>query len=135
MKRLLIVAALSAVLTGCTTTKYVEVERVKTDTTYITKWQHDSIWKHDSVYVKEYTQGDTVYLVRDRWHTQYVEKFVRDTCYQHRIDSVPVPYPVIKEVARPLAKTEKAFIALGILSLIGGCIFAAHKIRKYLPLG
>ena len=70
MRGLLFCAVLLAVLTGCTTTRLVEVETVRIDTTYITKWQHDSIWRHDSIYVKEYTQGDTVYLVRDRWHTQ-----------------------------------------------------------------
>ena len=133
MKRLLIVAALSAVLTGCTTTKYVEVERVRTDTTYITKWQHDSIWKHDSVYVKEYTQGDTVYLVRDRWHTQYVEKFVRDTCYQSRVDSIPVPYPKIEYVEKKLSKTQKGLMGVGILSLISLLVFIVSKVKRYLP--
>ena len=37
-----------SLLSSCTTTKYIEVEKVRTDTTYITKWQKDSVWLHDS---------------------------------------------------------------------------------------
>ena len=39
---------LCALFTGCTTTKYIQVPVVHTDTTVITKHQRDSIWMHDS---------------------------------------------------------------------------------------
>ena len=133
MRGILFCAVLLAVLTGCTTTRLVEVETVRIDTTYITKWQHDSIWRHDSIYVKEYTQGDTVYLVRDRWHTQYVEKFLRDTCYTSRVDSIPVPYPKIEYVEKKLSLPQKGLMTAGFLSLMALLVFVVSKVKRFLP--
>lgn len=48
------------VICSCRTVKYVPVETVKVDTTYINKLQRDSIYMLDSVYVKE--KGDTVLI-------------------------------------------------------------------------
>lgn len=126
-----IIAALliCALLGSCTTTKVVTVEKVRTDTTYITKQQHDSIYMHDSIYVSE--KGDTVRI--ERWHTKYVEKLRTDTIYQHSVDSVPVPYPVIKEVERPLSKTQKGLMGIGLLSLLAAIVAVAWKIKKFLP--
>ena len=53
--------------TGCTTTRYVPVVEHRTDTVQITRQQRDSIWLHDSIYTHEYIQGDTTFIMRDRW--------------------------------------------------------------------
>ena len=45
-------------LTSCKHTEYITVEKVRTDTTYISKLQRDSVWLHDSIHVAE--KGDTV---------------------------------------------------------------------------
>ena len=95
----LIVLALAAWLTSCTATKYVEVEKVRTDTTYITKWQKDSVWLHDSIHVKE--RGDTVLV--EKWHTKYVENQVHDTTYVATHDTIPAPYPVTEYVEKELS--------------------------------
>lgn len=79
-------------------TKYVTVETVHTDTTYINKVQYDSIWMHDSIYLKEYMRGDTVFLEKTKWQVKYKEKQVHDTLIHERVDSVAVPYPVEKEL-------------------------------------
>lgn len=92
----IVMMLLVGLLAGCTTTKYVEVEKVRTDTVYQSKIEKDSVWLHDSVFVKEYTKGDTVFRDRDRWRTEYIEKLLTDTVYKSRVDSIPVPYP--KEV-------------------------------------
>ena len=83
-------------LTSCTTTRVVTVERVKNDTTYITKQQRDSIWLHDSTYIHD--RGDTVLI--ERWRTKYVEHMRIDTLYFNKIDSVAVPYPVPATLSR-----------------------------------
>lgn len=106
---------------GCKT-RTVIVETVRTDTTYITKHQRDSIWLHDSIYMHEYQKGDTVFMLRDRWHTQYVEKQVHDTTYIASHDTIPKPYPVEVKVPRELNWWQKALqrtggIALGLLFL------------------
>lgn len=81
---------------SCRTVKYVPVETVKVDTTYINKLQRDSIYMLDSVYVKE--KGDTVLI--EKYKYLYRDKLVRDTMYISKVDSIQVPYPVEKELTR-----------------------------------
>ena len=115
---------------SCTTTEYVTVEKVRTDTTYITKHQRDSVWLHDSIQVTE--KGDTVRI--EKWHTKYVEKQVHDTLYQSKSDSIPVPYPVIKVVEKPLSKTQKGLMFIGLLTLMAVITWAGWKLKRFLPL-
>ena len=131
MRRLIIMAAALAVLTGCKTVEYVPVTVVehKTDSIYFTQVQRDSIWMHDSIRVSE--KGDTVRI--EKWHTKYVEKQVHDTTYVAKHDSIPVPYEVIKEVPAKLSKTEKGLMWTGLLSILAGFVFAAFKLKKFLP--
>ena len=114
---------------GCTKTEYVTVEKIRTDTTYITKHQRDSVWLHDSVMVSE--KGDTVKI--EKWHTKYVEKQVHDTLYQSKIDSVPAPYPVTEYVEKKLSTWQVVLMTIGTLTLMGIIIFAAIKLRRFLP--
>ena len=113
----LIISAFLLLFASCTTTKVVTVEKVKIDTTYITKWQRDSVWLHDSTIVRE--KGDTVLV--EKWHTKYKEKQVHDTIYKSRVDSIPVPYPVEKLVEKELTwwQQTRLHIANIILCLLG----------------
>lgn len=126
--------ALCALLGSCTTTEYVTVEKVKHDTTYVSKLQRDSIWLHDSIYVKEWMKGDTVYRDVDRWHTKYIEKQVHDTLYQATHDTIPKPYPVIKVVEKQLSKTQIALMIIGGLSLMAIFVFISVKLKRFLSL-
>ena len=121
---------LSLLLSGCTTTKYIPVETIKTDTVYQAKIKRDSVYLHDSVYVKEWQKGDTIFRYRDRWHTKYVEKEVHDTLYQSRVDSIAVPYPVEKELTWWQAKKIE-FGELSMLIMAGLLCFVVikHKIK------
>ena len=114
-------------LTSCTTTRVVTVERVKNDTTYITKQQRDSIWLHDSIHVTE--RGDTISI--ERWHTKYIEREVHDTLYRAKTDSVPVPYEVIKEVQAELSWWQTARIYLANILLYAILIFGIIKLGKW----
>jgi hypothetical protein len=116
-------------LCSCTTTKVVTVEKVRTDTTYITKQQRDSIWLHDSIHVTE--RGDTIRI--ERWHTKYIEREVHDTLYRAKVDSIPVPYEVIKEVPRKSTWFERIMFCTGIVSILCLILFVAKKIEKFLP--
>ena len=106
-----------SLLASCTATKYVEVEKVRVDTTYITKWQKDSVWLHDSIHVKE--RGDTVLV--EKWHTKYVEKQVHDTTYVATHDTIPQPYPVetIKMVEKDFTWWQRLRMWLGNIGLLG----------------
>jgi hypothetical protein len=112
----LAILLLIALLTNCTTTKYLEVEKVRTDTAYIVKWQKDSVWLHDSIHVKE--KGDTVMI--ERWHTQWRDRFRVDTIYQATHDTIPQPYPVevIKEVEKELSWWQRLRLWIGNIGLI-----------------
>lgn len=137
MKKNIIILAAVAMLTGCRTTKYVTVPEHHTDTVLQVKQLRDSVWLHDSVFVHEYTKGDTIFRDRDRWHTHYVERLTVDTFYQSRVDSVLMPYEVVKEVAKKLTWWQQARIHMGELLL--ALIAAAAGIglwrlkKKFMP--
>ena len=116
-------------LTSCTTTKIVTVEKVKTDTTYITKQQRDSIWIHDSIHVTE--RGDTIRI--EKWHTKYIEREVHDTLYRAKVDSIPVPYEVIKEVPRKKSTIELVVFCIGIITIMALVLFLGLKLKMFLP--
>ena len=48
-------------------------------------------------------------------------------------DSVPVPYPVVKEVKKPLTMIEKGLMGTGIGSLVGILFYCIIFLRKKLP--
>lgn len=125
-------------LTACKTKeRIVTVERVRTDTTYITRHHRDSVWLHDSIYMKEWLADDTVYQLRDRWHTRYVERVRIDTTYVSKADSVPVPYPVEKivKVDKPLTWWQRLRMKIGGIVLIGVGLFATVKLigKRFVP--
>ena len=88
---------LSILLGGCKSVRYVEVEKVHTDTLYISKMQKDSIYLHDSIFVNQWRSGDTVYQTRDRWRTEWRDRLLTDTVIHVVTDTMPIPYPVIQE--------------------------------------
>jgi hypothetical protein len=116
-------------LTGCTTTKYVPIETVRTDTMKVTKYERDSIYIHDSTTVRE--KGDTMLI--EKWHTRWRDRWMHDTVYQSRVDSVPQPYPVTEYVERKRSKIDWFFTITGIIALIAVIVYAAVKVRKFLP--
>lgn len=87
---------LSVVMPGCRTVEYVPVERVRTDSVYVTAWHRDSVYVTDSVYIRE--KGDTVREYR--WRYVYRDRAVHDTVFVDRMDSVQVPYPVERQLTR-----------------------------------
>ena len=105
----IVCALLTFMLGSCTTTKIIEVQTVKHDTTYVSKVQKDSVWLHDSIYVQK--SGDT--LLIEKWHTKWKEILQIDTVYQARVDSIPVPYEVTKEVEKKLSWWQQTQMIAG----------------------
>ena len=126
---ILIVVIVFLLLTSCKQIEYVTVEKVRNDTTYITKHQRDSVWLHDSIMVSE--KGDTIRI--EKWHTKFVEREVHDTLYQATRDTIPQPYPVTEYVEKPLGWWQKGLIWIGIIALMGIIIFVVWKLKKFLP--
>ena len=131
MKQNLCLVILVALLfAGCKTKeRVVTVEKVRNDTTYITKHQRDSVWLHDSIHVTE--KGDTIRI--ERWHTKYVEKATHDTLYQATHDTIPQPYPVEKLVERELTWWQQTRMHLGeALLALAGIAVVVFVIRRKL---
>lgn len=115
-------------LTGCTTTKYVPIETVRTDTMKVTKYERDSIYIHDSTIVRE--KGDTMLI--EKWHTRWRDRWMHDTVYQSRVDSVPKPYPVEKRVPAELTWWQQTRLHLANILLYALLAFGVIKLGKFL---
>ena len=115
-----VLLAVAAVLGSCTTTKYVEVPKVHTDTLYVSKTQKDIIYLHDSIFVNQWQSGDTIYQTRDRWRTEWRDRLVTDTVLHLVRDTVPKPYPVIQEkkVEKALTWWQRFRMMLGDIAII-----------------
>ena len=121
---------LAASLCGCTPTKYVPVETVRTEyrDRDVERLVTDTVRDTRLVVVR----GDTVVDIHDRWHTQRLE--VRDTICIVRTDSVPIPYPVERRLSRwEQAKMDLGGIAIGVVGviiLLGITYIISKTIRK-----
>ena len=130
MKKLIFAIIVAFAVCGCKTKEYVTVPVLHTDTLRVVQHHRDSIYLHDSTFVREYVQGDTVRVVTEMWHTKYRDRLKTDTLYRSRTDSVPVPYPVIKEVKKPLTLIEKGLMGTGIAALTAILIFFFIHFKK-----
>ena len=115
---------LCSMLSGCTTTKYVQVPVVHNDTTIVTKHQRDSIWLHDSTYIKE--KGDTVRI--EKWHTKYIEKQVHDTTYIAKVDTIREVFT--NEVEKPLTWWQQTKMHIGAIALYLLALLAVIWVAK-----
>lgn len=120
---------LCALFGSCTTERVVTVEKVRTDTVWQNHTARDSIFVHDSVHVKE--KSDTVWI--EKWKTVWQNHTAHDSIYIHKTDSVPVPYPVVKEVEKPLTATQKGLMGVGLLAVMVGVVWVAWRLKRWLP--
>lgn len=137
MKRtiyILTVAVAALLMTGCKTTKVVEVMRTKTDTTYIVKHHRDSIYVSDSIYINDFVRDDTVFIVKNRWQTKFIERTRTDTVVRHQTDTVPAPYPVEVEVPAKLTWWQVVRLNLMNAILIIGLVVFILFVFHYLLL-
>ena len=107
---------------GCTTTKYVPIESVRTE--YINKVEKDTVIINNDRLIKE--KGDTVYIV----NTKYIYKTKNKIDTILRIDTIPIIQEV--EVIKEVNKLKDWQV---ILMLIGSggvfiCLFKIYKLIK-----
>jgi hypothetical protein len=83
--------------------------------------------------VHEYQKGDTIFSTTIKWLTKYVEREVHDTLYQAVHDSIPQPYPVIKEVPAELTWWQHFRISMAnILLWVVGIVAVVTLVRWWL---
>ena len=130
----LLACALITMFAGCTTVRTVET--VRTDTVWQNHTVHDSIHVKDSVWVERWTRGDTVYVVKDRWKTEWRERLKTDTVYIAKHDTVRVE-AASQHTDDDLSWWQKEKMRVGALVIFlmaVAVVWAIYKVsRKILP--
>ena len=148
MKKLLFLAILAAVLAGCKQTEYVPV----VETHDVHHWHTDSVKQKDSVYHEKTTtimqldsaamakygiqlkSAERAWLVKTTELEREIERLMAMSATKDSVhDSIPVPYPVEKIVEKPLSTPQKGLMGIGILSILALVLFAAYKLKRFLP--
>lgn len=121
-----LIFALLLFLLGCTSTKYVPIETVHTDSIYISTIKVDSIFEKDSIFVDN--RGDTVMIYKNIYKYKY--KMLRDTLTIERVDTVRVPYPIEARLTKwQTIKQDIGGIAIG--SLVALVLFIIIWLIKF----
>ena len=125
---IVLIAAIVAALSGCTTPKKVVVEKpvvvekTRHDTIMQTRLKVDTCIMKDSVVVTE--QGT------DRWHTRYLLRYRIDTVCKVRVDSIPKITTITKEITKQVPAKRKwwetALMVMGG-ACVGGIIMWLRK--------
>ena len=128
MKKLLYILLLASVCLSCRSIKYVPIETIKHDSTYINRIKYDSIYHKDSIYMS--VKGDTVYIYKYQY--QYRDKLVRDTVNVTKRDSIPYPVEVVKAltVEENLSWWQTLFIWTGGITWLIGIIALLVWVNK-----
>lgn len=133
---MMVMLIIAALCNSCTTTKYVEVERTKTDTCYVAQKQRDSIYiekyRHDSVFIQQ--RGDTVFYYK--WLTVYQDQWrdrvVHDSIYISKTDTLNIETIEVRE--KSLSLWQRVRMATGTVALfiiaIGIAIYFIRRIFK-----
>ena len=145
---ILVLSMIMAVISSCTTTKYVPMKEVVIDTVYrqsdsIIRYRwitntKDSTVIHDSTVINRDASGNVTGT--DRWHSRdrYVYKSDSLDHYKElyskllksKVREVPKPYPVTKEVNR-LYWWQKALMWVGVITILCIIAISVYKLRKF----
>lgn len=110
---------------GCTTTRYVPIESVRTEVHDRVTQSVDTVIDNRLVYIR----GDTLLIYRDRWHTRQR----LDTLLVATHDTIRATYPV--EVPAQLSMWERTKVAIGGYAMaILGVALLGVALRCYLRL-
>ena len=106
-------------LMGCRTVKFVPVPEYhtlyKTKVDTVQRW--DSVYFRDSVYIA--AKGDTVYLTKTHWRERFRNVYHTKTDTVIQRDSIPVPYPVEKQLTKwQRWKMDAGGWAMGVVAVL-----------------
>lgn len=103
MKRIILLCLVVLLLCSCGAARVQTQTIYVRDTTYISKVQVDSVFRRDSVFVKE--KNDTIYIYKEKVRDRY--KFLRDTIYRYKVDSVYVDKERVVKVEKQLTAWQR----------------------------
>lgn len=141
-------ALLGWLLSGCTTTKYVPITETRTEH----HWHTDSVKERDSTHTERETiirevdsaamarygiqmqANQRAWLVLQREMENRLRELEHRSAYKDTVhDSIPVPYPVTEYVERKRSTMEWGLIFIGVVALLGGIVWIAARLKKFLP--
>lgn len=140
----LLICGVITLLVGCTHTKYIEVERVKTDSVFISikdtirEKTFIEIERRDSVHEREYTDSlgvqhhDIEHYIYGTTNKDKEKEVITQTEYiEVKGDSIPYPVYVEKEPTRwekaKIKAGELSMAALAALFILGGVALFLKK--------
>lgn len=143
LEAIVVAGLIGWLLMGCTTTKYVPVTETRTEH----HWHTDSVRERDSTHTERETvireldsaamarygiqieSNQRAWLVLQREMENRLRELEHKSAQRDTVrDSIPVPYPVIKEVPAELTWWQRARMYVGGFVIFGVVIFAAVKI-------
>jgi hypothetical protein len=62
-----------------------------------------------------------------------VERLRIDTIFETHVDSIPVPYEVVREVPAKMSKTQKGFMWFGIIAMMALVLIMGRWASKHIP--
>lgn len=125
VRTILSLIALMLLLVSCGHTRYVPVDRVRTELRDVIKHRIDSVHLIDSIYV--HTKGDTVY--QTRWRTMLRERKIIDTVHHYRTDTIT---QVVEVPAQPTIIQRMEYYGYRIVFFASVLLALLYVIRKQL---
>lgn len=144
---IIITCVLMAILSSCTTTRYVPVTETRTEH----HWHTDTVRQRDSTHTDSKTiireldsaamakygiqmeRNQRAWLVLQREMENRLRELEHRSANKDTVrDSIPVPYEVTKEVPAPLTWWQQARMRVGGIVIFLLIIFAVWKISKIL---
>ena len=145
---IIIMLFIAAALSGCTTTKYVDVEKVRD----VHHWHTDSVIERDSTHSESITtimqldsaqmakygiqlkNAERAWLVKTKELEFQIQQLKALTSQKDSVhDSIPVPYPVEKLVEKKLSWFQQTEIWAGrvMLAILAGLVvYAILRIKN-----
>lgn len=123
----LVVLAMLLCESSCTTTQYVPVETVRTDSVRIVDVRRDSVYVMDSVIVR--SKADTVYVTH--WRTEYKGALRIDTLLCERVDTFTVERITEKELTeweQLSLDVGNGVLCVAIIAAIGAIVWVIIRI-------
>lgn len=117
-------------LVSCKQAEYIHTHTTSSDTVYVGSVKIDTFRLVDSVYYHIETKGDTVYSTKTKVVYRDRYKYVHDTTYISRVDTIRVPVPV----ERKATLWEQTKENLGNLIRLAGLIVFGGFIVWFIAL-
>ena len=117
-------------LASCRRVEYIPVHSTAKDTIYKERVKIDSFIRLDSVYVTMVTKGDTVTITKTKVVYRDRYKYIHDTTYISRVDTIRVPVPI----ERKATLWEQTKENLGNLIRLAGLIVFGGFIVWFIAL-